>query len=300
LAVSQRLDLPPAVTGERRAIESRAGPLSYYSAGWREGAKPLLLIHSINAAGSAYEVLPLYEHYRRHRVVYALELPGFGFSQRSDIDYTPRIMTDAIHAMIGEIRRIHGNAPLDVVAISLSAEFLARAASEEPGVFRSIALISPTGFNRDAPDQAPPGSTRAMPTFRKLLSFCGSSFFSVLTSKASIRYFLRKTWGSKQIDEGLLDYDFLTTHQPGAHYAPYAFVSGFLFSMDIQSIYRSLGVPVWMGHGVRGDFTDYTKTPLFASKPNWTIEVFATGALPHFELLDQVTRSYDAFLAGVP
>jgi hypothetical protein len=57
-------------------------------------------------------------------------------------------------------------------------------------------------------------------------------------------------------------------------------------------------LPVWMVHGVRGDFTDYSKAALFASKPNWTIQVFPTGALPHFERPAEVTRSYDDFLTA--
>ncbi len=296
---SHRLNLPPALPGERRDFDSNAGQLSYYTAGSDQSAEPLLLIHSINAAASAYEVRPLYEHYGRGRTVYALDLPGYGFSERSNRAYTPRLMTDAIHAIISEIRSVHGGGPLDVLALSLSAEFLVRAATENPHAVRSIALISPTGFNLTTPEFAPAGSTRAMPTFRKVLSLTGRTAFDLLTSKPSIRYFLQKTWGSKQIDEGLLEYDYLTTHQPGAQYAPYAFVSGFLFSKDIQSFYRSLLLPVWMAHGVRGDFQDYSKVPLLASKPNWTIETFATGALPHFELPDAVTRSYDDFLAGV-
>jgi pimeloyl-ACP methyl ester carboxylesterase len=110
----QTLTLPSAVTGERREIKGAPGLLSYHAAG-PTGAFPLLLIHSINAAGSAYEVRPLYERYSVNRSVYALELPGFGFSERSDRDYTPRLMTDAIHAMVKEIRRIHGAAPFDAI-----------------------------------------------------------------------------------------------------------------------------------------------------------------------------------------
>jgi pimeloyl-ACP methyl ester carboxylesterase len=299
LIFPHRLNLPSAVTGERCEIHSKAGRLSYYTAGQEQAAEPLLLIHSINAAASAYEVRPLYDYYRRGRRVYALDLPGFGFSERGDRDYTPRMMTDAIGAGIVEIQRIHGNRPLDALALSLGAEFLARAASENPTALRSVALISPTGFNRTMPDEAPPGSTRAMPTFRKILSFGGRSFFDLLTTTASMRYFLNKTWGSKDIDEGLLAYDYFTTHQPDAQYAPFAFVSGYLFSKDIQSVYRSLELPVWMAHGVRGDFTDYSKAQSFASKPNWTVQEFSTGALPHFERLDEVTRSYDAFLIRV-
>jgi pimeloyl-ACP methyl ester carboxylesterase len=297
--IPHRLKLPPALPGDRRDIGSKVGRLSYYTAGPNETTEPLLLIHSINAAGSAYEMRPLYEHYRRSRTVYGLDLPGFGFSERSDRDYTPRLMTDAVSAMVAEIQRIHGEAPFDALALSLGSEFLVRATLENPHAFRSVALISPTGFNRTTADEAPAGSTRAMPTFRKILSFGGRSFFDLLTTKASIRHFLKKTWGSKEIDEGLLDYDYLTTHQPDAQYAPYAFVSGFLFSKDIQSFYRSLELPVWMARGVRGDFQDYSKASQFASKANWTIQVFPTGALPHFEVLGEVTRFYDDFLAGV-
>jgi len=289
--------LPPALSGERRDIASKAGRLSYYAVGSGETAGPLLLIHSINAAASAYEVRPLYEHYRRSRRVYALDLPGYGFSQRGKREYTSRLMTDAIHAMVSEIRNNHGDAPFDAMALSLSAEFLVRAATENPQAFRSLGLLSPTGFNRSTPDDAPAGSTRAMPKFRKFLSLSGRAVFELLTSKPSIRHFLNKTWGSKDIDEELLEYDYLTTHQPGAQYAPYAFVSGYLFSKDIQSFYRSLALPVWMAHGVRGDFQDYSKAPLFESRPNWTVTTFPTGALPHFEALDAVTRSYDDFLS---
>ena len=57
---------------------------------------------------------------------------------------------------------------------------------------------------------------------------------------------------SKNIDEGLLNFDVVTTHQPGAEHAPYYFVSRFLFSNDILNIYKSISTPVWMIHGVRG------------------------------------------------
>ncbi len=300
-AIPHRLRLPAAVSGERRDLSSKAGELSYYFAG-DEKADPLLLIHSINAAGSAYEVRPLYERYRTSRAVYALELPGFGFSDRSERAYTPRLMTDAVLAMVAEIRQRHGGRAIDALALSLSSEFLARAVSENPTAFRTVALVSPTGLRQNAPEAGEPGATRGRPALRGFFAFplWSRAFFDLLTSKPSIRYFLEKTWGSKHIDEGLLEYDYLTTHQPGAQHAPYYFVSGFLFSTDIRRVYHSLALPVWMTHGVRGDFTDYARAVEFRSKPNWTIETFSTGALPHFEVPDEFARRYDAFLAGRP
>ena len=103
------IDLPPPVSGQRHEFESKVGRLTYYSAstGSEVGDPPLLLIHSINAAGSAYEVKPLYEHYRATRTVYALELPGFGHSERGNRAYTVRMMTDAIHAVVEQIQNSH-------------------------------------------------------------------------------------------------------------------------------------------------------------------------------------------------
>ena len=67
-------ELPAPVSGQRHEIGSPVGRLTYYSAGPETPGKfpPLLLVHSVNAAASAYEVKPLYEHYRRSRTVYAL------------------------------------------------------------------------------------------------------------------------------------------------------------------------------------------------------------------------------------
>jgi pimeloyl-ACP methyl ester carboxylesterase len=289
------LTLPHALSGERREIDSPAGRLSYYVDGV---GPPLLLLHSINAAGSGYEVKPLYDHYRASRTVYALDLPGFGFSDRSDRDYTPRLMTDAVHAIAREINARHGSAAFDALALSLSSEFLSRAATEAQGGFRTLALVSPTGFNGKKPRYGTPGSTRGNAALYRTFTFplWRKGFFSLLTSKPSIRYFLKKTWGSPNIDEGLLEYDYLTTHQPGADNAPFYFVSGYLFSNDINRVYDELSLPVFMSHGVRGDFQDYGLKPTVDGKPNWTIRVFQTGALPHFEVLDAFVREYDAFL----
>ncbi len=294
--------LPPAVSGARCDLAGRNGYLSFYTsdniAGDAPQLPPLLLIHSVNAAGSAYEVRPIYEHYRTTRVVYALDLPGFGFSARARRRYTPQLMTQAIHDMVAEIGLRHGNVPIDALALSLSCEFLARAASEAPESFRSLALVSPTGFDVRAPLYDPPGTTSAKPWLYAVLNAGGHTAFSILTSRPIIRHYLEKTWGSKRIDEGLLNYDYLTTHQPGAEHAPFDFVSGYLLSRDITRIYEKLTMPVWASHGIRGDFVDYSNIGL-VRRPNWSISVFQTGAFPHFESIDDFTSAFESFLSRI-
>jgi len=289
--------LPAAVSGERVEWESPVGRLAVYVAG---GGPPLLLVHSVNAAASVAEVRPLHEHYRQSRTVFSVDLPGYGFSDRSDRPYTPRLMTDALHATVALIQRRCGAAPLDALALSLSSEFLARAAVETPAAFRSLALVSPTGFSGRKPRRGPPGSTRAMPWLLAALRGpgWGRALFGALTRPSVIRYFLQRTWGSKDIDEELWRYDYLTTHQPGAEFAPLCFLSGAMFSADISNVYEALTLPTWMCHGVRGDFTDYRGAALVKDREGWRITVLPTGALPHFEVAERFIAAYDDFLHG--
>jgi pimeloyl-ACP methyl ester carboxylesterase len=289
--------LPPAVQAERFEFDSAAGRLSAYVAGQGD---PLLLVHSVNAAASVAEVRPLFEHFVRTRQVYALDLPGFGFSERSDRAYTPRLMTDAVLALREQVRRRGGERPVDALAVSLGCEFLARAAAETPEAWRSLALVSPTGFNGKRSRRDPAGSTQAMPWLYRALRGpgWGGALFRGLTRPGVVRYFLERTWGGKNIDEAMWRYAVLTAQQPGAEYAPLCFLGGGLFSTDIHTIYEALRLPVWMSHGVRGDFVDYRAKHLVEGRPNWRFEIFDSGAMPYFEQPARFDAAYEAFLAS--
>jgi hypothetical protein len=85
---------------------------------------------------------------------------------------------------------------------------------------------------------------------------------------------------------------------PGAEFAPLCFLSASLFSADIHTVYEQLAMPVWMSHGVRGDFTDYRGKTIVQGRANWRFSVFQTGALPYFEVPAEFCSAFDSFLAG--
>ncbi|APT31614.1 alpha/beta hydrolase [Methylobacterium phyllosphaerae] len=301
LAVNRRMPLPPALPGRHERLRTRrAGDISLYGSTEVEGV-PLLLIHSINAAANAYEVRPLYLRYRGTRPVYALDLPGFGFSERSRRRYTPRLMVEAIHAAVDEIRHRHGGWAIDALAVSLSASYLARASLERSDAYRSLALISPTGFDGRLSGDGPPDGHRGRDWLRDALDRppLGRPLFDALVTRPSMRFFLQKTFGSSDIDEGLLAYDYASAHQPGAEHAPWCFIAGHLFPTDATRLYERLRLPVWMVHGTRGDFVDYRLAPRVADRPNWRVETLPTGAFPHFEQPAAVAAGYDAFLTSI-
>jgi pimeloyl-ACP methyl ester carboxylesterase len=290
--------LPPAVPGERLETRGRSGRLSYYVAG---AGAPMLLLHSINAAASVREVQPAFEHALRAHRVYAPDLPGYGFSDRSDRTYDVNLFCDAIRDMLEVIASEHGEAKVDALGLSLSAEFLARVARDTPGRFRSLTLVTPTGFQRGYDRmRKPPGTHREVPGVYPTVTFplWRRALFNGLVSRPSVRYFLGRTFGSKKdVPESLVDYSWRTAHQPGADRAPFAFLSGRLFSADIRDVYEGLALPVWLAHGTLGDFADFSEAAWVRTRRNWKAQAFDTGALVYFQQPESFFKRWDAFLA---
>jgi hypothetical protein len=99
----------------------------------------------------------------------------------------------------------------------------------------SLGLISPTGFGRRQPPQGP-ATERILKVLRLLL---GPNLFRVLTTRPSIRYFLRQSFAGPVPPE-LVDYAGLTARQPGAHFAPFRFLSMKLFTPNaFERLYRA-------------------------------------------------------------
>ena len=297
--------LPSPLAAERFDLDVHGVRIACYRAGPDAEADdravvPLLLVHSVNAAASAFEIKPLFDHYRCERTVYALDLPGYGLSDRSDRFYSLRLMTDAVAAVVDAIGLRHAGVPVDAIAVSLASEYLARAAVERPERHRSVGLVSATGLDRRI-RRGPPGATRGKPGLMSTLGRAPGSagLLRLLTKPGVIRYFLEKTWGSKGIDEGLLAYDIVTTRQPGAQYAPFHFLSAFLFCADVTRLYESLGMPTLLVHGTRGDFVDYRGADRLVRDHGWRRHVMQAGALPYFEDLSDFTAAYARFLADI-
>ena len=288
----------PTLSGERLDFDGAGQRLSCWVAGH---GPPLLLVHSVNAAASAAEMRPLHAHFQRTHTVFSVDLPGFGQSERLPREHTPRQMTDALHALVALARQRCDGRAVDALALSLSCEFLARAAVEAPEHFRSLALVSPTGLAGRDHRRGPPGSVLGPAWALALLRGPGWGrwLFRGLTRPGVVRFFLEKTWGSRQIDEQLWRDAVAQARAPGAEHAPLSFIAGRLFSRDIQDVYERITTPAWLSHGVRGDFTDYRRQDLLAGRPNWRITAFATGAMPYFEQTGAFCAAYEDFLGSV-
>jgi pimeloyl-ACP methyl ester carboxylesterase len=300
LFLEHQVPLPKAIAAELLTLVFRAaGPINSYQDRTGSG-RPIVLIHSINAAASSYEMRPLFQHYRGQRPVYALDLPGFGFSARPNIEYKADTYVQAILTLLAEI----SGGPADVVALSLSGEFAAEAARRRPELFHSLALISPSGmYQRDSARSSQAASLEGYDSWLyPLLSLrlWGRPFYDLLTTKRTIQYFLQRSFVGT-VPDGMVDYCYSTSHQPGAHHAPLYFVSGKLFTPNaLDRIYRQVTTPSLVIY----DQDSYVKfdrlSELQAANSAWqSVRIFPTLGMPHWEKLEETTAALDKFWQSV-
>ena len=275
--------LPKAIETDLEQFHSSvAGELFYY-VDRRQSGRPLLLLHSINAAPSSMEVRPLFDHYRQERPVYSLELPGFGFSERSEHQaYVPALYTQAIIEMVST----QIGTAVDAIALSLTSEFVAQAALQRPDLFNSLTLVSPTGFQAGQAEKEYPEER-----LYKFFSFPGFSqaLYSLLTKRSVIKYYLDQSFLGTAAPE-LAAYAYATSHQPKARFAPLYFLSTQLFTWDIlPAVYEKLSTPVLVLYDEDPNVTFENLQSLVDTRPNWQATRLAPSrGLPHWEMLSQV------------
>jgi pimeloyl-ACP methyl ester carboxylesterase len=292
-----RAKLPSAIDAARHEIAtSDAGVIAYY-ADTSAGGRPLVLLHGVHAAASSYDMKPLFDAFRSERSVYALDLPGFGFSERAARTYAPATF---VHAIEHLLRNVATRGPVDVVALSLTSEYLAKVAVEMPELVRSLVLISPTGFgalrerglletlSRRRASVLPTESSDTLPS--RLL-------YELIVSRPSIRYFLRKSF-HERLDEGMAAYAYATSHQRGAYRAPMAFLSGALFPRgEATNIYGHVHQPTLVLYD-RDPYTGFSALPDFAEQHhNFRPErLTPSQGLPQFDLTEPCVDAIRRFM----
>lgn len=253
--------------------------------------RPLLFVHSINAAPSAIELKPLFQHFRSYRSVYAPDLPGFGRSTRHVGMMTASEFAKNISSIIDQISP---SEPPDVIALSLGCEFVARAVVECGANVRSLTFISPTGFSRRQP---PP--LQAQKRLRRLFDFAGfgRGAFKLLRLERSIRYFYGMNF-SGSVPSELVAYALKTTRQPAAHEMPLQFLSMSLFTPNaVGSLYEKLDVPVLVLFDEDPNVT-FELFEQFEDSPTWQFKRIGPSlGMPQWEHPEKTVAAIESFFA---
>jgi pimeloyl-ACP methyl ester carboxylesterase len=278
--------LPPAIDARRETLKFRApgsapSTFSYYVDSGA-GRRPLVLLHGVHAAASAFEVKPFFDRYRADRTVIAADLPGFGTSAREDVAYSPELYRKALVSLLE--REAPGGA--DVIALGASSEFAAAVARDEGRLVRSLTMISPTGLGSAPPEE--PSSV--FDVLQRWVEFplLGQRAFDLLVSRVGMRAWLGD-WFHGEVDEDLFQYGYRSAHCYGARFAPGAFYAGRLSAPDaVSDLYEKLTVPTFILYD-RGLCSDFSRLPALLEKNAHVraARIAGSGAYPHFEKPEQ-------------
>ncbi len=202
-------------------FSEHAGRIAYYADAEGDG-RPLVLVHSINAAPSSFEMRPCSS---------SIEASGRSIVSICRASVTPSGVRGPIapelyaNALADFLRRVVQQ-PADVIALSLSAEFAARAALAMPGRIASLVVISPTGFSLRPPAEH---AERRIAHKALTIPLVSQGLYDLVASRPSIRYFLGRSFVG-DVPAEVIDYAHATSHQPGARHAPLTFLSMQLFT----------------------------------------------------------------------
>jgi pimeloyl-ACP methyl ester carboxylesterase len=130
--------ISPAIFATRVFYSSR-GQLVYHESG--QGG-PLVFLHGVYVGASSYEWSKVYPHFAEAYQVLAVDLLGFGESERPDVALSAadhvRILAELLRAKCGGERAA-------IVASGLSAGFATILAAQHPELIHRLILLMPTG-----------------------------------------------------------------------------------------------------------------------------------------------------------
>jgi len=141
LRPSSKPQLPEAISPAifaTRIFYTRRGQLVYHESGQGD---PLLFVHGIYVGASSYEWSKVYPHFAATHQVLALDLMGFGESERRNANLSA---ADQIQILYEFLRAKCGDEPATIVASGQSTGFAAAVAVQHPELVCRLILMMPT------------------------------------------------------------------------------------------------------------------------------------------------------------
>jgi pimeloyl-ACP methyl ester carboxylesterase len=282
--------------GEIRYFPTPEGDVFYKKAG---DGPPLLLVHSIGAGCSSYEFRHIWKALSQKYTVYALDLLGFGKSDKPAINYTAetyiKLLSDFARNVIGVG---DGKGECDVIASSLSAAYIIALSQRDPSLFHRLILVCPTGIEELAEDP-----NTASLAVRGLLRtpIMGTAFYNGVASKPGIRNYLtqRIYFDATKVTSEVVEQYHVSAHQPGGENVLPSFLSGYL-NINIREAFKGvvdLPLIVWGRDAVETPLSEVEE--FLAINRNAKLEVVEdAGCLPHDEQPEAFLAAVRPFLSG--
>ncbi len=190
---------------------------SYYS--WRFGniyyskkgeGKPVLLIHSLEPAGSDCEWQQIVDELAGEHTVYTIDLPGCGRSQKEKMVYTNYLYVQAVNDFVKHVIK----AKTDIITSGDSSSIAVMACHSEPSLYGRFIFINPESLDH---------MVKRPKTWQKCLSYMmqlpliGTLYYVLMNSKWQIKrdFIGRYYYDVTRIAPGMIDMFYEAAHLGG-------------------------------------------------------------------------------------
>ncbi|MEC4805286.1 MAG: alpha/beta hydrolase [Jaaginema sp. PMC 1079.18] len=240
---------------ERNSVVTSLGTMVYYTptqAPWKDfinrDKSSLVFLHGFGGGSSAYEWSKVYPAFIPDYRVIAPDLIGWGRSDHPERNYKPQ---DYIQTIIEFIEQT-ADSPTPVVASSLTAALVIRAAIERPDLFKCLILTTPAGLSDFGQDYSRSFFAQLVttPVLDRFIYNAG------VATEGGIRNFLenRQFARSERVYPEIIRAYLQSAKQKNAEYSALSFVRGDL-CFDLSLYVTQLTIPTAIIWGQKSQFT---------------------------------------------
>jgi pimeloyl-ACP methyl ester carboxylesterase len=170
------------------AIKNKLYNSSSYYYEWKFGkihyivkgeGKPILLVHSMKNGTSLYEYRNIINNLSKKYKVYAIDLIGYGNSEKPKITYTAYIYVQLIIDFI----KIVINEPVDIITSGKSNSFTTMACNQNSKLFKKVIFINPEDINTLSKNP-----TKKDKLLKHIIEspILGTAIYNIISSKSNI------------------------------------------------------------------------------------------------------------------
>ncbi len=199
---------------------------------------PLLLLPALSTVSMRSEMAGIAQILSSHFQTVTVDFPGFGDSSRFAVDYQAGLYEQFLADFITATFSV----PIGVVAAGHSATYILKLANQQPELFSRLVFVAPTwrgplptmGVNREV-------AKLVKDVIR--LPILGQLLYKLNTLPSFLKWmYSRHVYAdSCKLTPDLLEHKWHNTQQPGARYAPGAFVTGTLDGVSSTEEFLLLG-----------------------------------------------------------
>jgi pimeloyl-ACP methyl ester carboxylesterase len=258
---------------------------------------PVLLLPAFSTVSSRSEMRPIAESLSAKFKTVSLDFPGFGQSERLAVDYIPELYQQFLQDFVQDIF----DSPTAIIAAGHTAGYVIQLAQKLPKAVSKIVLVAPT-WRGPLPTMGAKPQVSGMVRQIVRSPIIGQALYKLNTTPSFLRLMYKR---HVYADEAQLTPEFIAqkwqiTQQPGARYAPAAFVTGNLDPVqeqaDFLALFQPLPVPLMVIIGEQVPPKSRMEMDVIAGLPGVQTAILPGSLGMHEEYGDAVAKVILPFL----